>query len=340
MSEIEAEIQKMDFDRILPRDMLGPGRAPRPGMLEGLIDVRKMWPNGSNLKVRFMDGTAEQRDMAKEFATEWTQHANLTFEFGDAPDAEIRVSFAGRGNWSWVGTDSKQRPVHEATLNLSDVVGGTIRHEFGHAIGLVHEHSSPDGGIQWNKPLIYRELEGPPNFWSPEEVDWNVFFLYDRDHVRASEFDGDSIMIYTIPARWTLNGFSFGPNEVLSEMDKAFIASNKCYPAAEPVPPVGLLVADSAPTQAEIGQPGEEDLFQFEAGRAGRYVIETDGRTDVVMSLYGPDSKTAFLAQDDDSGADFNSKITVDLTPGTYYVQVRHYNRAHGTGSYGIHVSV
>ena len=84
----------------------------------------------------------------------------------------------------------------------------------------------------------------------------------------------------------------------------------------------------------------EERRAEFEAHRAGRYVIETEGRTDVVMSLYGPDSRTALLAQDDDSGAGYNSKITADLGTGRYYVQVRHYNRATGTGSYGIHVSV
>ena len=336
MPELEANIQTMDFDMILPEDMLGPGWGRA-----GLIEWRKMWPNGSTLKVRFMDGTSQQKNTVEQFANEWTEHANLSFEFGDARDADIRVSFAGRGNWSWVGTDARRRPVQEATLNLSQVIPGTIRHEFGHAIGLVHEHSAPDGGIQWNKPLIYRELGRAPNFWSEEKVDWNVFYKYDRDQVRASEFDKDSIMIYTIPARWTLDGFSAGPNDVLSEMDKAFIGSSMCYPRDdEPNGPVSLPVADSAPTQAKIGQPGEEDLFEFEANRAGRYVIETEGRTDVVMSLYGPDSRTALLAQDDDSGAGYNSKITADLGTGRYYVQVRHYNRAAGTGSYGIHVSV
>ena len=340
MSEVEADIQTMDFEMIVPEDMLGPGRLPTRGIARGLIEWRKMWPNGSTLKVRFMDGTTQQKNRVEQFANEWTEHANLAFEFGDAPDADIRVSFAGRGNWSWVGTDSKRRPVQEATLNLSNVVPGTIRHEFGHAIGLVHEHSAPDGGIQWNKPLIYRELGGSPNFWDRDKVDWNVFYKYDRDRVRASEFDKDSIMIYTIPARWTLNGWSAGPNDVLSEEDEAFIGSSQCYPPDAPADPVSLPVADSAPTQAAIGQPGEEDVFEFEAHRAGRYVIETEGRTDVVMSLYGPDSRTALLAQDDDSGADYNSKITADLGAGRYFVQVRHYNRAEGTGSYGIRVSV
>jgi hypothetical protein len=57
------------------------------------------------------------------------------------------------------------------------------------------------------------------------------------------------------------------------------------------------------------------------------------------MSLYGPDSQTKLIAEDDDSGTDRNAKIVTDLATGTYYVQVRHYNSAGGTGSYRIKVS-
>jgi hypothetical protein len=57
------------------------------------------------------------------------------------------------------------------------------------------------------------------------------------------------------------------------------------------------------------------------------------------MKLFGPNSKTRLIAEDDDGGAGFNSKIVADLIPGDYYVQVRHYNTSSGTGSYNIKVS-
>ena len=146
--------------------------------------------------------------------------------------------------------------------------------------------------------------------------------------------------MYSFPARWTLDGFSTPENTVLSETDKSFIGSAAVYPKT-PGPGAGPteLTVGGAATKADIGQPGEEDLFQFKAATAGRYVVETTGTTDVFMSLYGPDSQTKLIAQDDDSGRGLNARIVKSLTPGTYVVQVRHYNKQAGTGSYGVKVS-
>ncbi len=67
--------------------------------------------------------------------------------------------------------------------------------------------------------------------------------------------------------------------------------------------------------------------------------IETGGETDLVMKLYGPDSQTLLIAEDDDSGQGYNPRITADLVAGEYLIQIRHYNTTGGTGSYGIKVS-
>jgi hypothetical protein len=56
------------------------------------------------------------------------------------------------------------------------------------------------------------------------------------------------------------------------------------------------------------------------------------------MKLFGPDSQTQLITEDDDNGQGYNPRITADLVPGKYFVQVRHYNRASGTGAYGIKV--
>ena len=56
------------------------------------------------------------------------------------------------------------------------------------------------------------------------------------------------------------------------------------------------------------------------------------------MKLFGPNSETALIAEDDDSGIDTNALIVRDLLAGNYFVQVRHYNRANGMGNYTIKV--
>src|SRR5690348_12033796 len=57
------------------------------------IVTKKMWPKGDVLKVRFLDGSDYQKKTVEEKAHMWEQFANVTFQFGDAPDAEIRISF-------------------------------------------------------------------------------------------------------------------------------------------------------------------------------------------------------------------------------------------------------
>jgi hypothetical protein len=106
-----------------------------------------------------------------------------------------------------------------------------------------------------------------------------------------------------------------------------------------PATAVNLEVNAKKRTAASIGRFGEEDLYRFTAARDGRYRIDTRGPTDVVMKLFGPNSQTALIAEDDDSGVDTNALISADLLAGDYFIQVRHYNRAVGKGKYSIKVA-
>lgn len=331
---------KICYDRLLPRDFARPQRIIRigEGQTRAIAIARSLWVNGSNLRVYFMDGTPEQQAIAKEQAQWWSQHANLTFEFNDAPDAEIRVTFdANDGAWSYIGTDCQSIPRDQPTMNLGFLDGGTAAHEFGHAIGLAHEHQNPAGGIEWNEEVVIRDLMGPPNNWTLEQIKHNVLDKYSVDQIRGTEFDPDSIMLYFFPDTWVKSGKGTKANEVLSELDKAFIASAQAYPRKE-VQKIDLEV-NAVPVQASIGVPGEEDLFAFTVTSAGRHVIETGGQSDVMMKLFGPDSQTSLISEDDDGGTGKNSKIVADLIPGQYFVQIRHYNKTNGTGAYSIQAS-
>lgn len=325
------------FDRYLPRDLIRPASAN--ARLRAIALIGKTWMNGSTLRVRFLGGTAAQQAIAREQAGWWMQAANLKFEFGNAADAEIRIAFdPSDGAWSYIGTDCGQIPRDEPTMNLGFLDGGTAAHEFGHAIGLAHEHQSPNGGMQWNEPVVIQALAGSPNFWDEATTRHNVLRRYSSSQINGTQFDPKSIMLYAFPASWTTNGIATQSNEVLSPLDKAFIASARMYPKTAPttVDAVELKMDARRRTAAAIGKRGEEDLFHFHVARNGRYVIDTRGPTDVVMKLFGPDSETALLAEDDDSGLEFNARIAESLVPGDYFVQVRHYNRQSGMGDYSI----
>ena len=111
-----------------------------------------------------------------------------------------------------------ERPFH---------LGNPGLHEFGHAIGLVHEHQNPAGGIEWNEDVVIRDLSGPPNNWTVEQIRHNVLNKYSVDQIRGTEFDRNSIMLYFFPDAWVKNGQGTKENNDLSSQDTAFIASRE-----------------------------------------------------------------------------------------------------------------
>lgn len=335
-------IVKTCYDKLLPREVNRPQRMMSFGGRQRAVFVfRKMWITGSTLQVHFLEGSAPQKALVKEQAAWWSEHANLNFEFNDAPDAEIRIAFDQTdGAWSYIGTDATNIPQNQPTMNLGFLDGGTAAHEFGHAIGLAHEHQNPEGGIEWNEEVVISDLSRPPNRWDEATVRHNVLDKYSVDQIRGTEFDPDSIMLYFFPDSWVKNGSGTKANEVLSNMDKAFIASEDAYPSDKNVASaVDLPVINTLGVAADIGAAGEEDLFKFTVTEARRHTIETGGQTDIVMKLFGPGSQTALIAEDDDGGEGRNSKIVADLLPGEYFVQIRHYNSTSGTGQYNISVT-
>lgn len=329
-------------ERVLPAELMRPQQTLRSrGRTRAISPIGKLWMNGSTLRVRFLGGTAAQQAKVKEQAAWWTAHANLRFDFNNAPDAEIRIAFdPHNGAWSYVGTDNRSIPLDQPTMNLGFMDGGTTAHEFGHAIGLAHEHQNPAGGMQWNDAAVIRDLSGPPNHWGEAQIRHNVLNKYRADQLNGTSFDPDSIMLYAFPGSWVQSGQGTHANEVLSAMDKAFIASARAYPKTAPTiaNATELTINATRRTAAAIGKAGEEDLFRFQVKTCGTHIVDTRGPTDVVMKLFGPDSPTAVIAEDDDSGVDTNASIRLNLLPGTYYAQVRHYNKASGMGNYTVKV--
>ncbi|KAF5984224.1 peptidase M12A astacin [Fusarium coicis] len=201
--------------------------------------VNKTWKNGRTIRVRFLPGASPYvQGKVKQYANVWSKYANIHFKFVDSAPEEIRISFVkGDGSWSALGTDCLTRPKNNATMNFgwfddetSDKeFSRTTIHEFGHALGCIHENCQPNADIQWNKPVVY-EYYKRSDGWSPEQVDFQVLRHYDRrrDGVKSTKYDSLSIMAYTIPKAFTLNGFSVPLNNHLSATDIAFIS--RIYP--------------------------------------------------------------------------------------------------------------
>jgi hypothetical protein len=307
----------------------------------GAVVRKKLWKPGRILRVRYLDGDPAIQRRLEPFAHQWSQFANIKFVFGNDPDAEIRISFKGTGSWSYIGTDALGIPKNQPTMNFGWLKPDTsdteysrvVIHEFGHALGFIHEHQNPVAEIPWDKPKVYAYYAGPPNRWTSQQTDVNLFQRYAAEETNYTAFDKQSIMLYPIPNDFTIGDFEVGWNTKLSDMDKQFIA--QIYPGA-PKPAVEIPVGGAAVTAA-IGVPGEEDVFGFTIAAAGKYQVETLGKNDLVMVLAGPDNPDKVIATDDDSGEGTNARIVQTLQPGRYTVRVRHYSQKK-TGEYRIQV--
>jgi len=196
------------------------------------------WPPRALTRAVFLDGDPSLHERVKRVALTWLEHAKLSLYFvTDVERADMRISFSEPdSSWSYIGTDCHLVPSDQATMNYGwltpdspdDEVSHVVLHEFGHALGCIHEHQSPAGGISWNKAAVYEYYGGPPNNWSRVQVDRNIFQAYDSDLTVYSQVDPASIMIYPIPRSLTLDGFEVGLNTQLSPADKRFI--RQAYP--------------------------------------------------------------------------------------------------------------
>jgi hypothetical protein len=127
-----------------------------------------------------------------------------------------------------VGTDALAVPQDQPTINFQWVEHMNVLHEFGHAIGLVEELANPRATIKWNRALVYKALTGPPNFWSREDIDRNVFGQVPAEQLgEYREFDPKSIMTMQLPKEWT-GGVELGGSDKLSDSDKALV--RRIYP--------------------------------------------------------------------------------------------------------------
>ena len=199
-----------------------------------MADNYYLWDNGKALTVKFISGGSPVlREKIKKAAKEWEKYANLTLDFVDYGEANIRVLLTDKGGCnSFVGTVALSINPEEKTMNIDtnffhakgvcydNYLTQTIQHEFGHAIGLLHEHSYK-GKMLWNKTAVYKD--GAKVGWDSAQVNYQIFQEYDALYTNGFKYDPLSIMHYGFNASWTTNNVEVKSNFKISEGDKESI---------------------------------------------------------------------------------------------------------------------
>lgn len=217
-----------------------------------VVKKSRIWNEGV-LKVSFKGGDSKLHKAIAETASTWTKYGDITFDFGYNPfdgtfrkwtrrdSSHIRVGFSLPGNWSLIGNQSidwRAIPKGYVSLNLHEFDKElpwdwkeTVLHEFGHALGFMHEHQSPEIDCDFDWPKVYKELAKKPNEWSKQQVDHNMRKLTQSDLI-SSRFDKRSIMLYSFPPWMYKTGKKSEcytePNIKLSAQDKKKM--NEIYP--------------------------------------------------------------------------------------------------------------
>ncbi|SHE23577.1 M12 family metallopeptidase [methanotrophic endosymbiont of Bathymodiolus puteoserpentis (Logatchev)] len=296
----------------------------------------KVWVNGTNLTYFFFKspaywrgGSAQEQAVRDTFSIWKELDIGLTFqEVDNAADAMVRIGFdQSDGSWSYIGRDSidfasdtARRTVNFGWDLTTSYGRDTALHELGHVLGFPHEHQNPKAGIVWDEEKVYASLGGPPNNWSRQQTHWNIIRKIAANTVDGSDWDKDSIMHYQFQAGLIKKPTEYQtrpliPASGLSAIDIQTV--KRLYPSlAKKLPELRPYESQRFDIAA-----GEQIDFVINPVTSRKYKIQTFGQMDTVMVLFEVrDGIPEYLDGDDDSGLDYNAKITFRLHRGREYI--------------------
>ena len=168
----------------------------------------------------------------------YNKFCGMTFNFvDDINQSDVRISFdSGDGAWSYIGQDcASSEYKNQPTMNLGWFDVATVIHEFGHTLGLIHEHQNPLGkDVDWNTKILYTWASQTQG-WDEQTTYTNIIEKYSIDQLNGSSFDPYSIMLYFFPAQVTLDNKGTRQNLELSGVDVQYISN--IYPNGKMQPP-------------------------------------------------------------------------------------------------------
>src|SRR6185369_6993922 len=183
------------------------------------VMTTKFWgAGGVHLTVGFLsNASAALQEKILAHMNAWGKYCNASFTItgGAAANAGVRISLAGQGYWSYLGTDVGRIQRGQPTMNLQGFSLSTpdsefyrvVRHETGHTLGCPHEHMRKElvDRLDRAKTIAYfQRTQG----WSPQEIEQQVLTPLSESSLMGAtpHAEDDSIMCYALPASITTDG--------------------------------------------------------------------------------------------------------------------------------------
>jgi len=209
--------------------------------------------------------------------------------------------------------DSFNRIYNELKYTPDDVVvrsapyhRATIKHEFGHALGLLHELQNPSldcfHEIKWFGPgNVYESLGGDPNNWTKEMIDRNLGLIKatDPDYVKGAP-DPKSVMMYSLPSSIFKDGdaskCAVPVNYEISEKDKKIISI--IYPVQDINSKASMVVEAIS---AAYVKPAPQFIAQNEASEYMKSIVVDLESDDTATRRNARARLSQILAQNNDA---------------------------------------
>jgi hypothetical protein len=225
---------------------INPANAPlgvdEPG--RAALLTQKYWgAAGVDLTVSFVEAvSAALRGRILSHANAWGESADVQFRWTQQ-GGQVRVSLAGRSYWSYLGVDVLSIPPSEPTMALGGFTSRTpesefvrvVRHEFGHTLGLVHEHL--------RRELVARLDRARVIAWGARTQGWSEAVsvaqmltpVEESALLEPTRTDGDSVMCYAFGGDLAVDGRPITGGTDIDALDRAYVA--KLYPKGGVVTP-------------------------------------------------------------------------------------------------------
>lgn len=170
----------------------------------------KLWQPGDTIRIKFQnaDEYPDMPDKVIQYAAIWLQYAYLHFEYVDKDEeADVKIGFnmdTRELAWSTIGTDCKQVPQDEVSLNFYDLeyeeesgIKSEILKGFGHILGLGFEHKNPN-----DDQLLFINDEVKDYYNLSDQDVIELTQLYNTDQTNYTDYDPESIMTLEIPKKY------------------------------------------------------------------------------------------------------------------------------------------